>query len=125
MVAREVELGHITPEEAEKDYRRSVLLQCVGASDQVYPDMFFGTTRLNAVYMLCSDGFRHEITECDIRIIYDVLETPNGDQHFISQLVFYDSDECLLSPSMNFYDDSYITFRINECEMVQSLIGFA
>lgn len=66
VVAREVELGHITPEEAEKDYRRSVLLQCVGASDQVYPDMFFGTTRLNAVYMLCSDGFRHEITEGEI-----------------------------------------------------------
>lgn len=44
--------------------------------------------------------------ECDIRIIYDVLETPNGDQHFISQLVFYDSDECLLSPSMNFYDEA-------------------
>ena len=25
--------------------------------------MFFGDTKLNAVYMLCSDGFRHEITE--------------------------------------------------------------
>lgn len=66
VVAREVELGHMTAEEAERDSRRSVLLQCVGASDEVYPDMFFGDTKLNAVYMLCSDGFRHEITEDEI-----------------------------------------------------------
>lgn len=66
VVAREVELGHLTPEQAEVDPRRSVLLQCIGASDEVYPDLFFGDTQLNAVYMLCSDGFRHEITEGEI-----------------------------------------------------------
>ncbi len=63
VVAREVELGNLTPQEAEQDPRRSVLLQCVGASDAVYPDMFFGETKWNTVYMLCSDGFRHEITD--------------------------------------------------------------
>ena len=62
VVAREVELGHITQEQAETDSRRNVLLQCIGASDEVYPDMFFGDTKTDAVYMLCSDGFRHEIT---------------------------------------------------------------
>lgn len=61
-VAREVELGNMTPEQAESDERRSVLLQCIGASENVYPDMFFGDVNNNAVYMLCSDGFRHEIT---------------------------------------------------------------
>jgi len=66
VVAREVELGNLTQVEAETDSRRSVLLQCVGASDEVYPDMFFGDTALNATYMLCSDGFRHEITEGEI-----------------------------------------------------------
>lgn len=66
VVAREVELGNLTPEEAKKDLRRSVLLQCIGASQEVYPDMFFGDTKLNAVYMLCSDGFRHEITDYEI-----------------------------------------------------------
>lgn len=65
-VAREIALGHMTPEEAETDSRRSVLLQCVGASDDVYPDMFFGDVQANAVYMLCSDGFRHEITPQEI-----------------------------------------------------------
>ena len=66
VVAREVEQGLLSPEQAEKDERRSVLLQCIGASDDVYPDMFFGDTKLNAVYMLCSDGFRHEITPNEI-----------------------------------------------------------
>lgn len=65
-VAREVAMGHMTPEEAENDSRRSVLLQCVGASDVVYPDMFFDETKCGAVYMLCSDGFRHEITPAEI-----------------------------------------------------------
>lgn len=65
-VAREVQLGRMTPEEAKVDPRRSVLLQCVGASDQVYPDMFFGDAKQNAVYMLCSDGFRHEISPDEI-----------------------------------------------------------
>ena len=66
VVAREVSFGNLTPEEAEKDSRRSILLQCIGASDDVYPDMFFGDTKFDAIYMLCSDGFRHEITNEEI-----------------------------------------------------------
>lgn len=65
-VAREVAMGNMTPEQARQDPRRNVLLQCVGASDEVYPEMFFGQTRKDAVYLLCSDGFRHEITRDEI-----------------------------------------------------------
>lgn len=65
-VAREVLLGNMTEEQAEKDERRSVLLQCVGASDEVYPEMYFGKTAVDAVYMLCSDGFHHEISRDEI-----------------------------------------------------------
>ena len=65
-VASEIQLGRMTPEEAKTDSRRNVLLQCVGASEEVYPDMFFGETKKDAVYMLCSDGFRHEITPDEI-----------------------------------------------------------
>ncbi len=66
LVAREVELGNLTPEQAELDPRRSVLLQCIGASDIVVPDFFFGENIANAVYMLCSDGFRHVISPDEI-----------------------------------------------------------
>ena len=66
VVAREVAMGVLTPEQAERDSRRNVLLQCVGASDDVFPEMFFGATQKDAIYMLCSDGFRHEITADEI-----------------------------------------------------------
>lgn len=65
-IEREVSLGNMTREQAEKDSRRNVLLQCVGASPEVYPEMFFGETKKNAVYMLCSDGFRHVISPQEI-----------------------------------------------------------
>lgn len=65
-IAREIKLGRMTPEQAALDPRRNVLLQCVGASDEVYPDMFFGDVKQNATYMLCSDGFRHEIIADEI-----------------------------------------------------------
>lgn len=66
VVANEVRLGRLTKDQAEKDSRRSVLLQCIGASPVVYPDMFFGKTLRDTVYMFCSDGFRHVISEQEI-----------------------------------------------------------
>ena len=66
VVAREVEKGNITLEQAKIDPRRNVLLQCVGASKVIEPDFFTGLAKKNAIYMLCSDGFRHEITEEEI-----------------------------------------------------------
>ena len=66
VVAREVEQGLLSLEQARSDPRRSVLLQCIGSSEEVYPDFFFGEPKAGAVYMLCSDGFRHEITEAEI-----------------------------------------------------------
>ena len=66
VVANDLANGLITQEQAEADPRRNVLLQCVGASESVVPDFFYGDTSQNAVYMLCSDGFRHEITPNEI-----------------------------------------------------------
>lgn len=62
LVAREIAAGRLTPEQAETDSRRSVLLQCIGASPVVEPDFIVGTVTTGAHYMLCSDGFRHKIT---------------------------------------------------------------
>ena len=66
VVARELKYGRITPEQAKTDPRKSVLLQCVGASQTVNPEFYFGTPIQNSVYMICSDGFRHEITNDEI-----------------------------------------------------------
>ncbi|MBU3112351.1 PP2C family protein-serine/threonine phosphatase [Clostridium lacusfryxellense] len=66
VVAREIERGNMTPAQAKVDPGRNVLLQCVGASKIIEPDFFAGEVKENAVYMLCSDGFRHEITQKEI-----------------------------------------------------------
>lgn len=66
LVQREVSRGVLTEEQARVDPRRSVLLQCIGASGGVQPVFSRGKTKSDAVYMLCSDGFRHEITSEEI-----------------------------------------------------------
>lgn len=66
VVGREVEQGLLTKEEAEKDSRRNILLQCVGASKVVVPDYFWGKVEENDAFLLCSDGFRHVLSEVEI-----------------------------------------------------------
>lgn len=67
MIEKEIQLGNMTKEQAESSPVRNVLTRCVGVEKSVYPDMFFGEVQKNAVYMLCSDGFRHHITIDEIR----------------------------------------------------------
>ena len=64
-VAREISRGTMTAEQAKTDKRRNLLLQCVGASKTVEPQVICGTAEKGA-YMLCSDGFRHEITDAEM-----------------------------------------------------------
>jgi len=71
LVAREVERGNMTLEQAKVDPRKNVLLQCIGASKIVEPVFIQGKTKLGCVWMLCSDGFRHQITSDEI---YDAFK---------------------------------------------------
>lgn len=62
-VRREIEAGRLTEEEAKDHPQRNVLLQCIGSSKEVKPQVQHGNIQRNATYLLCSDGFRHVITE--------------------------------------------------------------
>lgn len=64
-VAREIKRKAMTPEQAKKDKKRNMLLQCVGASQDLKPEIISAKQEKGA-YMLCSDGFRHEISENEI-----------------------------------------------------------
>lgn len=76
-VTREVKRGTMTMEQAMADPRRNMLLQCVGASRIVEPEMIFGEVVPDSVYMLCSDGFRHVINEQEM---YDVFGRDKTDK---------------------------------------------
>lgn len=62
-VAQEIKRGNMTLEQAQIDYRKNMLLQCVGASTRVIPDVIFGKVFPKTVFLACSDGFRHVVTE--------------------------------------------------------------
>ena len=66
IVNYELEQGIITAEQAKTDSRNNILLQCVGATENLIPDYFFGEVQTGATYMLCSDGFRHLISQEEI-----------------------------------------------------------
>ena len=66
IVNYELERGMITPQQAETDSRKNILLQCVGVSGQLIPDFFTGVLQPDVAFLLCSDGFRHMISAEEI-----------------------------------------------------------
>ena len=70
-VQKEIDAGRMTFEQATQDARRSVLLQCVGASPVVNPDYLSGRITRGQKYLLCCDGFRHVISPQEI---YETLQ---------------------------------------------------
>lgn len=65
-VQREIDAGRMTAQEAMADSRRNMLLQCVGVSPTVAPDFYSGALQAGTEFLLCSDGFRHKISEEEI-----------------------------------------------------------
>ena len=65
-VHREVKAGRMKPEEALIHPKRNVLLQCIGSSKTVEPQIIHGNLKRDACYLLCSDGFRHNLKDKDI-----------------------------------------------------------
>ena len=65
-VEREVASGRMTREQAKTDSRRNVLLQCIGVKEEVEPEFIAGNLVPGACYLLCSDGFRHEVSRNEI-----------------------------------------------------------
>ena len=68
VVAREVRLGILTEEQARMDPRRSILLQSIGAMARISPDLYAGRVTRNSLFLICSDGFRHEVTEREMEL---------------------------------------------------------
>lgn len=66
LVAQEVAMGRLTEEEAKVDPRRSILLQCVGASDVIQPQFETGILDFSTTFLLASDGFVHKISEDEL-----------------------------------------------------------
>lgn len=72
-VQREVDRGNLTKEEAENHPRRNVLLQCIGAREEVEPVMSTGVIENGEVYIVSSDGFYKKLKEKEIVLDFNAL----------------------------------------------------
>lgn len=67
VVQRELSEGKLTPQQAQRDPRQSLLLQCVGAGREPEPEYLFGEVQPRQTFLLCCDGFRRRVTEEELR----------------------------------------------------------
>ncbi|MDR3305567.1 MAG: protein phosphatase 2C domain-containing protein [Clostridiales Family XIII bacterium] len=65
-VENEVKNNRMTPEQAFNDPRRNILLQCIGVNHYLSPLFVRDLTQISGLYLLCSDGFRHQIGDKEL-----------------------------------------------------------
>jgi serine/threonine protein phosphatase PrpC len=80
LVAQEVALGYLTEEEAAVDSRRSILLQCVGASTEVDTQYQMGRVESEVTFILSSDGFVHLVSEKELLKVFHPKEISDKGQ---------------------------------------------
>lgn len=81
VTAKEVRDGTLSPEKAVTDKRKHVLLQCVGASKDILPQVRFGTADVD-YFVLCSDGLYHFL---NAKEIIESLKAENSSDNVMLQ----------------------------------------
>jgi serine/threonine protein phosphatase PrpC len=67
LVNRLVELGTLSPEEAEAHPRKAELQQAIGGHADVEPDLYDGTLKPGDWVVVCSDGFSNHVTPRELQ----------------------------------------------------------
>lgn len=70
-VAREVERGNLTKEQAKTHPKRNVLLQCIGVREKVETVITNGELEKDTTYVVCSDGLYHQISDNEFIDIFN------------------------------------------------------
>ncbi len=78
LVARLVDIGQITPEEARTHPQRNILYRTIGTDPTVEVDTRSDPLEPGDVILLCSDGLFNHVTDEEMARI--VLETPDAEQ---------------------------------------------
>lgn len=63
LVNQLIDANQITPEEAETHALRNVILQALGAQNEVYPDVVRLIQQKDDILLLCSDGLSNKLTD--------------------------------------------------------------
>ncbi|MDD2459205.1 MAG: serine/threonine-protein phosphatase [Eubacteriales bacterium] len=76
VAALEVSRGNLSPANAETDRRSHILLQCIGATGEIQPEILYEPFDHDATYLLCTDGFRRCLLEEEILTALNPLTVP-------------------------------------------------
>lgn len=84
-----IDKGELDPEFAESDPRNHILLQCLGAGRDIYPDFLTGDIRPGSTFLLCSDGFRHKFSREEMEKSFpaDKNKTKQQQQRNLSEAI--------------------------------------
>jgi len=77
VVAREIREGRLSRKEARYDKRRNIILQCIGSSEKLQVVYKSGNVCREDVFLLCSDGFVHELEDYEIKEILNPARLMN------------------------------------------------
>lgn len=67
LIQKEIKANTITEEQAERDPRKSILTQCIGASRVLDPEFLEGEIHTREEMLICSDGFRNKLSKEEIQ----------------------------------------------------------
>ena len=76
LVQQLIDAQQISPEEAETHTLKNVILQALGAQNEIYPVSLRVEPRKNDVFLLCSDGLSNKVTAGEMqRLIVENIDT--------------------------------------------------
>ena len=83
-VQEQVDAGFLTPEQARYHPYSNVITRCVGASDNVEPDLYEGEIRVGDVFLVASDGLTGMV---DDRRLQQLLMARVGPDRMVHSLI--------------------------------------
>jgi len=65
-VQEQVDAGYLTPEQARTHPYSNVITRCVGANNDVVPDLYAGTVKPKDLFLLASDGLTGMLEDAEL-----------------------------------------------------------
>ncbi|MGL4655775.1 MAG: PP2C family protein-serine/threonine phosphatase [Sarcina sp.] len=93
LVQREIDIGLMTEQQARRDKRKNILLQCIGVKEDIKIDFFKWSISNEKIYLLCSDGFYKLINEMTLKD--EFIKVNKFSEEFLKEKVEYFIDKVL------------------------------
>jgi protein phosphatase len=83
-VQEQVDAGLLTPEQARTHPYSNVITRCVGANEEVVPDIYYGSIRSDDIILLASDGLTGML---DDEQLHQILQGEGGPDTWVDRMI--------------------------------------